>query len=139
MAESASPPPLSGREAPRGLVDELLRLSGSLGRHLQALGALAGLEIREATGVYVRVLALVIIAAVLLLFGYLFALLFLAFAAATLFGLSWIWIAAGLAALHFLGAAICLYLVKTKLRAPVFAATGAELKKDFAALSRVQP
>lgn len=139
MAEFASPPPPAGRDASRGLWGELLGLGGSLGSHLQALGTLAGLEAKEALGLYARVAALLIGALILAVFGYLLALLFVAFAVAALFGLNWIWIAAGLSAMHFAGAAIGLAIVRAKLRSPVFAATSAELKKDFAAMRRVEP
>ncbi len=66
----------------KGLTAEALRLFGSITRHLQALVALAGLEGREALALYVR-LAIVLGASLFFAaFGYIFLVLFVAFAIA---------------------------------------------------------
>ena len=130
--ESVTPPPSPGRPATRGLIGELLGLLGSLGDHLQDLVALAGVESREAVGIYVRVAIFLILALILVIFGYAFIVLFIAFALAALFQVGWIWITLGLAGLHIAGAIGCFLYVKARLKAPVFAATSVELRKDFA-------
>lgn len=139
MPDPVLPPPGPGREPNRGVLAELLNFLSSFGEHLQALVALAGLESREAAGVYVRALIALVVALILLVFGYLLALLFVAFAVAHLFAVAWIWIALGLAVLHFLGVAGCVFYLKTKLKSPVFTATSAELQRDFTALKNFKP
>jgi uncharacterized membrane protein YqjE len=138
MSDSVLPSPGPGRDSPRGVLAELLGFIASFGEHVQALVALAGLESREAAGVYLRVFIALGIALVLLLFGYLLALIFVAFAVALL-GVDWIWIALGLAALHFAGAAVCVFYLKARLKTPVFPTTSAELQRDFAALKNFKP
>lgn len=138
MPDPVLPPPGPGRNSNRGVLGELLGFLASCGEHLQALVALAGLESREAAGVYVRALIALGIALVLLIFGYLLTLIFVAFAVALL-GVAWIWIALGLAVLHFAGAAACGIYLKARLKTPVFPATGAELQRDFTALKNFKP
>jgi len=128
------PPSSPGRPATRGLVGEFLGLLGSIGEHLQALFALAGLETKEALGLYVRAAIFLVIALVLVIFGYAFFILFVAFALAALFGVAWIWITLGLAGLHVAGTIGCLLYVKARVKTPVFATTSVELRKDFESL-----
>lgn len=139
MAEFTVPPPAGGPERSRGVAAELLSFFGSFGRHAQALLTLAGVESREAAGLYLRALLAIIGVLVVTVFGYVFLLLFIAFVLALIFSVSWIWICLALAVFHFLGAAAGLVYVKSRLQTPVFAATSAELKKDFEALNRLQP
>lgn len=139
MAEPALPPPADGPEATRGIVAELLGFASSLGRHIQALLALAGHESKEAAFHYLRVIAAAVVALVFVLLGYLFLLLFVAFLLAAALKISWIWIALGFAVLHFLVTAGCLFYVKARIQSPMFTATASEFKKDFDALSRFQP
>lgn len=139
MADSHAPPPAGGPDPSRGVAVELLSFFGSLGRHLQALVALAGTESREAAGLYLRVLLAAVAVLVVAVFGYVFLLLFVAFVLALVFAVNWIWICLGLAALHFLAGAIGAVYIKSHLQTPVFSATSAELKKDFEALNRLQP
>lgn len=139
MAEPVPPPSAPSPETPRGLVAELLGFAGSLGQHVQALLALAGFEGRDAAAHYVRLLVILIAGLILLLFGYLLALFFVAFLIAHLSGLSWIWISLGLAVLHFVGAAVCLLYVRSGIKTPVFSSTFTELNKDLEALKRLKP
>lgn len=136
--ESVTPPPSPG-PAPRGVLGEFLSLLGSLGNHLQALLALAGLEAREAAGVYIRAIIFLVLALVFLIFGYAFFILFIAFALATLCKVAWIWITLGLAGFHFIGTALAILYVKNRVKAPVFTATADELKRDFTSLKNFQP
>ena len=137
--ESVTPPPPAGGTAPRGVLGELLGLLGSLGDHLQALLALAGVEAREAAGVYIRAIIFLVLALVALIFGYAFFILFIAFALAALFSVEWIWITLGLTGLHFIGAALALLHVKNRIKTPVFSTTSSELKKDFSSLKNFRP
>jgi uncharacterized membrane protein YqjE len=139
MPDPVLPPRGPGRETNRGILAELLNFFSSFGEHLQALVTLAGLESREAAGIYLRALVAVIAALVLLLFGYLLTLIFVAFALAALFHWDWIWISLGLAVVHFLLVGGCLLYLKARLKSPVFTATSAELQRDFAALKNYKP
>jgi uncharacterized membrane protein YqjE len=139
MPDPVLPPRGPGRETNRGILAELLNFFSSFGEHLQALVTLAGLESREAAGIYLRALVAVIAALVLLLFGYLLTLIFVAFALAALFHWDWIWISLGLAVVHFLLVGGCLLYLKARLKSPVFTATSAELQRDFAALTNYKP
>lgn len=139
MPDPVLPPPGPGRDPQRGLLGEVLNFLSSFGEHIQALVALAGLESREAAGVYLRALIALGAALILLIFGYLLALLFVAFAVALLTGVEWIWISLGLAVLHFVLAAACALYLKARLKSPVFTATSAELQRDFAALKNFKP
>jgi uncharacterized membrane protein YqjE len=134
MAETVLPPSAGERETPQGAVPELLRFAGTFGRHVQGLVQLASIESKEAAMVGVRLLALLIASIVLAIFGYVLILLFIAFLLAIVFGVSWLWISLGLALLHFLGLAICAFLVVKSLRSPFFKVTAAELRRDFDAL-----
>jgi Predicted membrane protein len=134
MPDPVLPPRESGGESNRGILAELLNFLSSLGEHLQALLALAGLEGREAAGIYLRAVVALVAALILLLVGYLLAVIFVAFALAALFHWDWIWISLALAAAHFLGVAGCLWYFKSRVKSPVFTSTSAELKRDFAAL-----
>lgn len=118
---------------------EILSLWGSAGRHIQALVELAGLEGREALALYLRLAVMLVAALIFLVFGYVLILLFFAFLIAHLFGISWIWITLALALIHFLVTFLCATHVRTHMRSPVFAATSAELRRDFEALKSSKP
>lgn len=138
MSEPVPPPPAGNRETGRGLVAELLAFFSSLCQHVQSLFALAGLEAREAAGFYAKLLAIAVAAIVFAVFGYFLLIFFLAFLIAML-GVSWIWITLGFALLH-LGAAVgCVLYLKANIQKPVFASTGAEVRKDLEALKNFKP
>ena len=139
MAETVPPPSADERETPHGVLPELVRFVGSSGRHFQGLLQLASLETKEAALVGVRLLVLLIAGVVLAVFGYLLALFFLAFLLAFAFGISWIWILLGFAALHFGAVAYCAIAARNCLRTPVFKATAVELQRDFEALKKFKP
>ena len=134
MAETVLPPSADERETPQGALPEALRFAGTFGRHVQGLVQLASIEGKEAAMVGVRLLALLIASVVLAIFGYVLILLFVAFLLAIVFGVYWLWISLGLALLHFVGLAICAFLVVKSLRSPFFRTTAAELRRDFDAL-----
>ena len=123
-------------EPPRGLAEELLRLTGSLGRHISALGALAGEEAREAGALALRLAVLLFAALFFAAFGYVLAVISAAFLIAAVFGVGWIWILPGFVILHALLAFVCANHVRTHWRTPLFAATKSEISRDLEVLSR---
>ena len=129
-----APDPASG-----GVFGEAMRLLGSLGRHLQALFALIGIESREAVSLYVRLAVMLIAGLIFAVFGYIFVLLFVAFLLALVFGISWFWIALGFAVLHLGVAFFCGLHIRNHLGSPVFKETSAEIRKDLDALSKYRP
>jgi uncharacterized membrane protein YqjE len=132
MINPASPGP-AGAET-RGVVAQAMRLFSSLTRHLQSLVALAGLEGREAVGLYVRAAIALGVALFCAAFGYVFLLLAIAFALDRFLHVEWIWIALGFAVLHLLIAAIAGFLTKKNFTTPVFRGTTEEIRRDMAAL-----
>lgn len=123
-------------EPPRGLAEELLRLTGSLGRHVSALGALAGEEAREAGALALRLAVLLFAALFFAAFGYVLAVISAAFLIAAVFGVGWIWILPGFVILHALLAFVCANHVRTHWRTPLFTATKNEISRDLEVLSR---
>lgn len=123
----------------RGLAANVLSLGGSLGRHVQALVELAGVESREALALYLRLAVMLGAALIFLVFGYVLLLLFISFLFAAVFGIPWVWISLALALIHFLVAFICANHVRCHMRSPVFEATRAELRKDFEQLKKTPP
>jgi uncharacterized membrane protein YqjE len=138
MAETVQPPSAEERSEAQGVVPEILKFAGSSGRHFQGLLQLAGLESKEAAFVGLRLLILLVVAAVCGVFGYLLLVLFVAFLIAVVFGVSWIWVLLGIAVFHFLVVAICAILAMKSFRTPVFKATAVELKRDFEALKNLK-
>jgi len=130
-----------GHQAPpktAGILPDGLRLVGSLVRHIQALGAVAGAEGRDAVALYVRLAVMLVAALLFLAVAYFSILFFLAFAVSALFGVSWIWITLGLALFHLLIAFWCATHVRSHFRTPVFSVTGSEIRKDLAALRNME-
>ena len=123
----------------RGFIFHFLTLTGSVGRHIQALLELAGMEGREALALYLRLAIMLGAAVVFFFFGYLLLLLFLAFLCAVVFGFSWLWISLGFGIVHFLLGYICASHVRRHLRSPIFELTRAELARDFRALKSQNP
>lgn len=132
-------PSLASETPSKGAVAEASRLFGSFSRHFQALIGLAGEEGREAVAVYAKVAIALGAGVALLAFGYVFCILCIAFALATVAKIDWLWIALIFALFHLLGAAGCAIYVKIRYRTPVFRATAEEIKRDIAALRGPQP
>ncbi len=126
-------------EAPRGLSAEALRLLGSLTRHLQALAGLAGLEGREAAGLYLRGALALGVSLLFLAFGYVFTLVFVALALERFLHLDWIWIALAYAVIHLLGTLLGVLYARSRFTTPVFRATAEEIRRDVAALRPPAP
>ena len=92
---------------------ELLSLVGSLGRYVQAMGSLAGEESREAAALGVRLLVMLLAALFFAAFGYILLIFAVAFFAAFVLGISWLWILGGFTILHGLLAYLCARHVKS--------------------------
>lgn len=114
----------------------MLRLTGSLGRHVSALGALAGEEAREAGALALRLAVLLFAALFFAAFGYVLAVISAAFLIAAVFGVGWIWILPGFVILHAVLAFVCANHVRTHWRTPLFSATKSEISRDLEVLSR---
>ena len=113
-----------------------MSLVGSFGRYVQAMGALAGEESREAAALGVRLLVMFLAALFFAAFGYILLVFAVAFFAAFVLGISWLWILGVLTALHGLLAYICARHVKVHSRTPVFAETRREVARDLESLRK---
>lgn len=122
-----------------GFLTALSRFWGSVGVHLTALVRLWKLELSEASAVYAKVVLLSFLGAGLAFIGYIFLLLFLAFALERMGGVSWVWISLGFAVLHFVGLALCYWKVRELLRTPTFPNSAAEFEKTFRAFTQGVP
>ena len=135
MSRPTGPTPENSQASPpRGLPQQFARVFGTLSGHIQSLAELASLEGREAVARYVRMAIALGVGLLMLLFGYLFLVLFAAFAIATLGGVAWMWVALGMAVFHGIVAIVCVVYVKSTFRKPILTATREELRKDFAIL-----
>ena len=128
----------AGRNESRGVVAELLSLLGSFARHIQALGSLAGEESREALALGLRLGVMFLAALFFAAFGYVLLLLAVAFFAAHVLGISWLWILAVFTLLHFLLAYVCANHVRTHARTPIFETTRREISTDLESLRKRQ-
>lgn len=119
-------------ETDAGFVRHALALLAGLSDYLKARLELAGLEAKEAGLHYVIILALLVGALVVAIFGYFFFCLALVFLIAWLFGdgHAWIWVTFVFALLHFAAGAGCIFLAKGRFAEPMFAVTIDEFKKD---------
>lgn len=113
---------------------ELLSLVGSLGRYIQALGALAGEESREAAALGARLFVMFLAALFFAAFGYILLIFAVAFFAACVLGISWLWILGSFTALHALLAYLCANHVKIHSRTPIFEQTRREVARDLESL-----
>lgn len=122
-----------------GLSEALLRLIGSVGRHLASLTALARMEAGEAAHQTLRIIVYLLIGGVALLLSYVFLLLAVAFFLAGIFHISWQWLALGFALFHAIIVAVCSYNVRELLSRPWFPSTGTEIRRNFEMLGDASP
>ena len=120
-----------------GLRSNITTFLASLTQFLQSRLQLAAQESKEALKHIVIMVAAIVAAAVLLLFGYVFLVAFVVAGVAHLIGISWIWVALIIAVLHFSGALICLIVVRAQVKHPMFRDTAAVLKEDSEWLKRL--
>ena len=113
-----------------GLLNNLLALGNSLAGFFESRVSLVASESKAAL-VHLLVLAGCVLAAgILVALGYVFLLVSAIAGIAHALHLSWIWIALGMAVLHFVLAGICVLIVWSRITKPVFRESLAELKKD---------
>lgn len=135
--DDAQAPRSSGPDR-RGALEAFLSLVGSFSGYLQARLELAGLESREAG---LRLLAFAIflgLAIVLLLGGYVFAVILVYALIQAWTGLSHIWMGVLFLGIHLVAAFLALLLAKNTLRRPFFPHSIQQLAKDRAWLNRSQ-
>lgn len=113
-----------------GLRQNIASFIASLTQFIQSRLQLAVRDSKAAAGHLVAMVVCGIAAALLVLFGYIFLLIFAIVGLAHLIGISWIWMALILALLHFAGALFCLIIARANAKHPMFRDTAAVLKED---------
>lgn len=113
-----------------GLRQNLASFIASLTQFIHARVQLAAQESKGAFKHLIIMVASLVAAGVLLLFGYISFVAFAVAGLAHLFGISWIWTALIIAILHFGGAGLCLIIGRAQLKHPMFRETSAVLKED---------
>jgi uncharacterized membrane protein YqjE len=113
-----------------GLRQNIASFIASLTQFTQSRLQLAVRDSKAAAGHLVAMVVCGIAAALLVLFGYIFLLIFAIVGLAHLIGISWIWMALILALLHFAGALFCLVIARANAKHPMFRDTASVLKED---------
>src|SRR5438093_9765374 len=126
MAESHRPQHTTAWEP--GLFAHLRELFAQVAEYLHARLQLAGIESKEALGHYIKTLAWLIAALVIVVFGYLFLCIGVVVLVARLIDITWPWVMVAFAVAHFVFAVVCVFLAKGRFAQPVFTATMQELR-----------
>ena len=113
-----------------GLRTNLTAFVSSAARFLESRLTLASREAKGAVIHLITLVACVIVAAILVLLGYLLLIVFAIVGLAHLLVISWLWTALVFALLHFGGAILCVVIARGQLKRPVFRDTAAVLKED---------
>jgi uncharacterized membrane protein YqjE len=113
-----------------GLRQNLTSLVASLTQFLESRLQLAARESKAALLHLLTLVACMIAAAVLTLFGYVFLVIFAVVEVAHLIGISWVWAALAAALLHFVAALVCLLIARGQVKRPVLRETMSVLKED---------
>lgn len=124
------PMPFRNPAGHAGLLQNLTSLLASLAQFFGSRIELAARESKAALRHFGVLLACLVAAAVLVLFGYVFLLVSVIVGIAHALGVSWVWTALAVALLHFGGAFGCLLIAKGQFKRPVFHDTGVVLKED---------
>jgi uncharacterized membrane protein YqjE len=129
------PAPERGTEGVAAQVREFL---AACAQYASARLRLASIEGREATAHGIKLLLLAAAAIILAAFGWLFLCLGVVFLLSKAFGgpNPWLWSALAMAGAHFLGVALIILGIKSKIETPLFPMTAGELKKDQEWLER---
>jgi uncharacterized membrane protein YqjE len=122
-----------------GLFQTLRALVASLTQFLESRLQLAARESKAAVRHLVTLVACLIAAAVLSIFGYVFLIVFVIFEVARWIGVSWIWVALGLALLHFVAALFCLIIARGQSKHLTLRDTASVLKEDTEWLKNLDP
>lgn len=112
------------------LLDHLRELFAAGLEYLQARLALAGIEAKEALLHFGIIIAFLVSAVAMLLFGYLFLCIAATLLIAKFLCISPGWVILVLAAIHFVVAIGAILFAVSRLKSAVFSATLSELKKD---------
>ncbi len=116
---------------------ESVRLAlASAASYLHARLALLGLEVKDAGLNFVKIAILLVVAALALVFGYIFFVIAAAFLVTWLFQWQWGWVTLGFGVGHLFIAAACLLIAKSRFGISSFASTIEEFKKDKEWLSQ---
>lgn len=113
-----------------GLLHNLLSLVNSLVGFLESRVALFAKESKTALVHVLVLVACLVGAGILALFGYVFLVASAIAGIAHALDISWVWIALGAAGLHFVLALVCLLIARSRMHKSMFEMTGVELKKD---------
>ncbi|HWM23874.1 MAG TPA: phage holin family protein [Chthoniobacterales bacterium] len=113
-----------------GLLHNLLALVTDLAGFLESRIGLFAKESKTALVHVIVLLACLVGAAVLALFGYVFLIASAIAGLAQGLEISWIWISLAAAGLHFVLALVCVLIARARMKKAMFEATAAELKKD---------
>ncbi len=118
--------------AKAGFIGHLAGYLSASAAYLKARFQLAGLEAKEAAVHYAIIVALLIGALIVVVFGYVFLCMGIVFAIAALFESrhAWIGVTFGMALLHFGGAVAMVFLAKGRFSSPMFSETLQEFHKD---------
>lgn len=118
--------------AQEGFFGHLAGLLSASAGYLQGRLQLLGLESKEAAVHYGIILALLIAAFVVVIFGYFFLCFFAIFGLAALIDTkhAYIWVTLGMALLHFGLAVAAILYAKARFAEPMFTATINEFRKD---------
>jgi uncharacterized membrane protein YqjE len=134
MLETSTTGTRAGTDA--GFTEHLRSFAATGFDYLSARFQLAGIESKEASVHYLKILGFVAVAVAALLFGYVFLCVGLVFVIAYLTQAQWMWVMLAFAALHLIAAAICLAVAKKRIASPMFTETLNEFKKDRQWLNR---
>ncbi len=124
------PMPFRNPAGHRGLSANLTALLSSGAHFFESRLSLASKEAKAAVLQLVTLMAYGIAALMLVLLGYAFLIVFAIVGLAHLIGVSWIWVALGVALLHFAGALLCIIIARGQMKRPVFRDTASVLKED---------
>jgi uncharacterized membrane protein YqjE len=113
-----------------GLVENLLALASALAEFFESRFALVAQESKAALVQLLVLASCLILALILLAFGYGFLVASVVAGLAQAARISWLWIALAAAGLHFVIALILLLIARNRMTRPLFRATASELKKD---------
>jgi uncharacterized membrane protein YqjE len=113
-----------------GLLENLLALASALAEFFESRFALVSQESKAALVQLLILAGCLILALVLLVFGYVFLIATAIVGVARLAGISWLWTALAAAGLHFVLALVLVLIARSQMTKPLFRATVSELKKD---------
>jgi len=130
MAESYAARPGSEAGSGAGAFSHLRETFAYAAAYLHARLRLAGLESKEALVHYLKIIAWVVVALVIVVFGYLFLCIGAVVLIARLIGVEWPWVMIAFAVAHFVVAVVCVFRAKSSLTVPMFSVSLQELRKD---------